>query len=156
MTILKTFYNDKKIPVIPPLFIIDKFVADIQAKANTFNKFFADQCTFLKNNSMLPTYQLFATQARLGSLDFNDVKILKIIRALNINKTHGHDGISISMIKICNELLLKPLLILFKNSLKLSYYPNIWKKSNIIPAQRVVLNDQTSSSFSHLHKRSTK
>ena len=30
----------------------------------------------------------------------------------------------------------KPLLILFKNSLKLSYYPDIWKKSNIIPAHK--------------------
>ena len=116
--------------------IDDKFVTDIQAKANIFNKFFADQCTPLKNNSMLPTNQLFVTQARLGSLDFNEGEILKIIRALNINKAHGHDGISIRMIKICDESLLKPLFILFKNSLKLSYYPDIWKKTNIIPAQK--------------------
>ena len=135
-SILKTFYNDKKIPLIPPLLINDKFVTDIQAKANIFNKFFADQCTPLKNNSMLPTNQLFMTQATLRSLDFNEGAILKIIRALNINKAHGHDDISIRMIKICDESLLKPLLILFKNSLKLSYYPDIWKKSNIIPAHK--------------------
>ena len=135
-SILKTFYNDKKIPLIPPLLIDDKFVTDIQAKANIFNKFFADQCTPLKNNSMLPTNQLFMTQATLRSLDFNEGAILKIIRALNINKAHGHDDISIRMIKICDESLLKPLLILFKNSLKLSYYPDIWKKSNIIPAHK--------------------
>ena len=135
-SILKTFYNNKKIPLIPPLLINDKFVIDIQAKANIFNKLFADQFTPLKNNSMLPTNQLFMTQARLRSLDFNEGEILKIIRALNINKAHGHDGISIRMIKICDESLLKPLLILFKNSLKLSYYPDIWKKSNIIPAHK--------------------
>ena len=116
--------------------IDDKFVTDIQAKANIFNKFFADQCTPLKNNSMLPTNQLFMTQARLRSLDFNEGEILKIIRALNINKAHGHDDISIGMIKISDESLLKPLFILFKNSLKLSYYPDIWKKSNIIPAHK--------------------
>ena len=90
----------------------------------------------LKNNSMLPTNQLFMTQATLRSLDFNEGEILKIIRSLNINKAHGHDDISIRMIKICDESLLKPLLILFKNSLKLSYYPDIWKKSNIIPAHK--------------------
>ena len=39
-SILKTFYNDKKIPLIPPLLIEDKFVSDIQTKANIFNKFF--------------------------------------------------------------------------------------------------------------------
>ena len=48
---------------------------------------------------MLPTNQLFVTQARLGSLDFNEGKILKIISALDINKAHGHDDISIRTIK---------------------------------------------------------
>ena len=101
-SILKTFYNDEKIPLILPLLIHDKFVTDIQAKANIFNKFFADQCTPLKNNSMLPSNQLFMTQTRLISLDFNEGEILKIISALNINKAHGQDGISIRMIKICD------------------------------------------------------
>ena len=85
---------------------------------------------------MLPTNQLFVTQARLGSLDFNEGKILKITNALDINKAHGHDDISIRTIKTCDESLLKPLFILFKNSLKLSYYPDIWKKSNIIPVHK--------------------
>ena len=129
-SILKTFYNDKKIALIPSLLIDNKFVTDIQAKANIFNKFFADQCTPLKNNSMLPTNQLFMAQAPLRSLDFKEGAILKIIRALNINKAHGHNNVSIRMIKICDELLLKPLLILFKISLKLSCYPDIRKKSN--------------------------
>ena len=116
-SILKTIYNDKKIPLIPLLLIDDKFVTDIQAKANIFNTLFVDQCTPLKNNSVLPTKQLFLTQARLGTLDFNEGEILKIIRVLNINIAHGHDDISIRMIKICDESLLKPLSILFKNSL---------------------------------------
>ena len=116
-SILKTIYNDKKIPLIPLLLIDDKFVTDIQAKANIFNMLFVDQCTPLKNNSVLPTKQLFLTQARLGTLDFNEGEILKIIRVLNINIAHGHDDISIRMIKICDESLLKPLSILFKNSL---------------------------------------
>ena len=79
---------------------------------------------------------MFVTQAKLGSLDFTEGEILKTIRALNINKAHGHDDFSIRMIKICDKSLLKPLLILFKNSLKLSYYPDIWKKSNINPAHK--------------------
>ena len=135
-SILKTIYNDKKIHLIPLLLIDDKFVTDIQAKANIFNMLFVDQCTPLKNNSVLPTKQLFLTQARLGTLDFNEGEILKIIRVLNINKARGHDDISIRMIKIYDESLLKPFFILFKNSLKLPFYPHIWKKSNIIPAHK--------------------
>ena len=135
-SILKTFYNDKKIPLIPPLLIDGTFITDTQAKANIFNNFYAEQCTPLKNNSMLPTNQIFLTQARQGSLDFNEGEILKIIRNLNINKAHGHDEISIRMIKICDKSLLKPLIILFENSIKSSCYPDIWKKSNVIPAHK--------------------
>ena len=135
-SILKTFYDDKKIPLIPPLLIDNKFVTDIQTKANIFNKFFAEQCTPLRNGSVLPVNQMFLTQARLKSLDFKDVEILKIIRALSINNAHGYDDISISMIKVCGKSLLKPLILLFKNSFQSSCYPDIWKRSNIIPAHK--------------------
>ena len=60
---------------------------------------FGGQCTPLKNSSVVPTKQIFLTQARLGSLEFNEKEILKIIIALNINKAHGQDDISIRMIK---------------------------------------------------------
>ena len=38
-SILKSFYNDTKVPLTPPLLIDDKFVTDIQTKTNIFNKF---------------------------------------------------------------------------------------------------------------------
>ena len=79
-------------------------------------------------------------QSRLKSLDFNEDRIIKLIRALNINKAHGDDDISIRTIKICDESLLKRLFISFKNSLKLPYYPDIWKKSNIITTHK--MNDK--------------
>ena len=115
-SILKTFYSNKKVPLIPPVLTEDKFVTDTRTKANIFNKFFAEQCTPLSNGGVLPVNQMFFTQARLRSLDFKEVEILKIIRALNINKAHGYDDISIGVIKICDKLLLKPLILLFKNS----------------------------------------
>ena len=52
-------------PIIPALLIDNKFVIDIQAKANIFNKFFAEQSTPLKNDSVLPKSQHFLTQSRL-------------------------------------------------------------------------------------------
>ena len=99
-SILKTFYNDKKIPLIPPLLVDDKHVTNIKTKANIFNEYCAEQCTLLKNSSVLPINQTFLTQSRFTSLDFNEEKILKIIRAFNIHKAHGHDDISIRMIEI--------------------------------------------------------
>ena len=75
---------------------------------------------------------MFLTQSRLNCIDFNGDEILKIVRALNILKAHGHDDISIRMIKICDKSLVKPLILLFENSAKSSSYPDIWKKFNII------------------------
>ena len=106
-SILKTFYNDKKIPIIPPLLIGDKFVTDIQTKANIFNKFFADQCTPLKNGSVLPKSQIFLNQSRLCTLHFDEKELIKIIRNLNVHKAHSNDDISIRMIKICDKSILK-------------------------------------------------
>ena len=71
--ILKTFYGDKKIPLISPILVDNKFVTDMKTKANIFNELFAEQCTTMKNNSMLPVNQVFLTQSsRLVSLDFNE------------------------------------------------------------------------------------
>ena len=83
-----------------------------------------------------PSNQMFLTQARLVSVDFSESDILKVIRALNVNKAHEHDDISLRMIKMCDKSLLKPLIILFEYSTKLSCYPDIWQKSNINPAHK--------------------
>ena len=40
------------------------------------------------------------------------------------------------MIKICDKSLLKPLTLLFEYSVKKSCYPDIWKRSNIIPVHK--------------------
>ena len=114
----------------------DKHVTGIKTKANIFNEYFAEQCTHLKDNSVLPINQIFLTQSKLTSLDFSEEEIIKIIRALNIHKAPGHDDISIRMIKVCDKSLLKPLILLFQNSGKLPYFPDIWKRSNIIPVHK--------------------
>ena len=84
----------------------------------------------MNNDSSLPS-----TQSRLGSLAFNEDEILNIIRALNIHKAHGHDDISIRTIKICGKKILKSLNLIFQNSIKSSYYPDIWRRSNILALQ---------------------
>ena len=46
----------------------------------------------------------------------------KIIQALNVNKAYCHDEISVRMIKICDELIIKPLYPLsIKTALRLYF-----------------------------------
>ena len=89
-----------------------------------------------ENDSVLPTSQHVLTQSRLHSIDFSCEEITKIMRSLDGNKAHGQDDISIRMIKICDNSLVKPLLLLFKKSFDNSYFPKLWKKSNIISVHK--------------------
>ena len=55
-SILKTFYNGKKVPLISPLVIRNKFESHFKRKADHFNNFFVSITFFsLKNDSILPT-----------------------------------------------------------------------------------------------------
>ena len=134
--ILKTFYNTKKVPIIPPILLENKLESDFFKKANYFNKFFASKCTPLNNSSSLPSSLDFETEARLTSINFSANDILKIIRSLDINKAHGHDDISVRMVKICDDAIKKPLLIIYKNCIKKGIYPNTRKKSSIVPVHK--------------------
>ena len=45
----------------------------------------------------------------LSNFIISDEKLLKAIRALNVNKAHGWDGISVQIINVCDSSLLLPL-----------------------------------------------
>ena len=58
-SILKGFYNGKRVTVIPPLLVNEKFVTDFKVKANVFNDFFSKQSTPLANGGKLPENQVY-------------------------------------------------------------------------------------------------
>ena len=58
--------------------------------------------------------------------------IVKITRSLDPNKAHGHDEITLHMIKMGASSISKPLLILFRNCLESECFPKEWKKDNKI------------------------
>ena len=54
-SILKSFFNNKKIPCIPPLIHNNQFVIDFTEKSELFNSFFPKQCTHIETGRNLPT-----------------------------------------------------------------------------------------------------
>ena len=62
--------------------------------------------------------------------------ITRHISKLNVNKAHEHGGISVRIIKICNDSISKPLYIIFKNCLTKGHFPNKWKTANAIPVHK--------------------
>ena len=71
----------------------------------------------LKNASVLHTLLEHESKARFSKFNFSDDQILKTLRALTINKAHGHDEISIRMLKLCDKSIITPLSVLFSPEL---------------------------------------
>ena len=132
-SILKTFVNSSKIPLIPPLLGNNEFVTDFLGKANLFNDFFREQCRPITNNSSLPNNQTIETVTRLWDINIDTDTIIKLIRSLDPSKNHDCDGISLHMLKLCATSISEPLHILFNNSAISECFPNEWKKANVIP-----------------------
>ena len=93
-------------PTSPSSLILEK-------KANYLTPFFAQQCSLVENSCTLPTCIFPKIDKSLPTIYFSDEEILKIIRSLDPNKAHGHDNISIWMIKLCDKEICKPLHMIF-------------------------------------------
>ena len=138
--ILKAFVNGTDIPLIPTLLVGNQLVSDFSEKANFFNDYFSKQCTTIGNNSAIPANTSFVTEERLSTIEICPGDIVKIIRSLNPNKAHGHDEITIRMIKMCASSTAKPLAILFRNCLESEFFPKEGKKANIVPIHKKMTN----------------
>ena len=113
----------KKIPCIPPLLHEDKFITNFKEKADIFNDFIAKQCSLININSSLPSVLSKKTHKLLSTIHFTSDDILKIINNLDLYKAHGHDMISIQMIKICDASICKPLELIFTSCLENGKFP---------------------------------
>ena len=95
--------------------------------------FFAKQCSIIENNSVLPSSTIPVTDQYLANIEFTKDDIKRIICKLDPNKAHGHDMISIRMLKMSGDAIIEPLFKIFKNCLKCGIFPDDWKKGNIVP-----------------------
>ena len=134
-SLINTFLNKAKIPIIPPLLENGLFVTDFTEKAQLFNDHFILQCTTIDTESKIPT-NFPAPSSLINDFPITDEKILNIIRSLNPNKAHGWDGISVRMITLNDAALVTPLKIIFENCLRRSLFPKIWKYANVVPIHK--------------------
>ena len=133
---MKTFFNGKKVPIIPPFLFNGAFVTDFQEKAKIFNSFFAKQCTLVSNYSVLPSEFTYMTEERMQSITLSESDVIKVIRALNVNKAHGQDNISVRMINLCTNSAAHPLTLIFQNSMAAGTFATQWKRTNIVPIHK--------------------
>ena len=134
--IMKTFFNGKKVPVIPSLLFNGAFVTDFQKKANIFNSLFSRQGILVSNNSVLSREFTYMAEEDIQSVTFSESDVIKIIKALDVNKAHGHDNISVRIIKLCTNSVAHPLTLIFQNSMAAGTFATQWKRANIVPIHK--------------------
>ena len=125
--ILKSFFIAKK-PYFLPLFENNEYITHFKKRVELFNSCFANECSVINNDSQLPPPLSYKSNKRLSSVKITDDNILKTIAKLDPNKGHGHDKISICMIKIYSTSICKPLRLIFNHCLDNGIYSCEWKK----------------------------
>ena len=70
------------------------------------------------------------------SLSIDPKKLLPLIRSLDPQKFHGDDGISIKLIKLCDESGIKPVCMKYKKCIETGVYQSVWKKLNAVPIHK--------------------
>ena len=76
------------------------------------------------------------TAAKLDTFEITNEEIANILTNLKINKAHGPDDISVSMIKLCGDSLVVPLKLIFVNILRTGKFPKQWKRANVTPVHK--------------------
>ena len=72
----------------------------------------------------------------ISEVPFVEDDISNLLNNLKLNKAHGWDDISISMIKLCGNSIVKPLYIIYKNCISKGIFPDTWKKTNVVPTHK--------------------
>lgn len=85
-SLLKTLVNGRRVPLIPPIQIGDKFVTRFTGKAEVFNDYFAKQCSVIDNNGQIPDCNDFCTNERLNKNKFVNANMSKILKNLDITE----------------------------------------------------------------------
>ena len=104
--------------------------------ANFFNLHLAKQSTPIENGRSIRTKTNCLCDATTSAVDFEDLDVLKIIRALDIKKAHGHGNISKRLIIVCHSSIVKPSSIIFRNYLISGIFPDNWIRSSLIPVYK--------------------
>ena len=104
--------------------VADKFVPICKERATLFNNFCVAQCQPFQHTSKLPEPNPL-TRAKLDISEITSKQISNILTGLKINKAHGPDDISVNMIKL-----------IFDNILRTTKFPKQTKIANDTPVHK--------------------
>ena len=78
------------------------------------------------------------TDALLSHVSVTKEQIINIINRFSVNKAHGYDGISVSMLKLCASEVATPLQVIFQDCINCGIFPDCWKYANVQPIHKKI------------------
>lgn len=104
--------------------------------SNAFAEFFASTYSdsMFDFNSSYPFEINSATSFCLPTFDISTV--LMNIGQLKVSYNAGPDGVPSSVLRLCSAALVIPLTFMFNSSIRIGYFPSLWKKSFLVPLHK--------------------
>ena len=90
----------------------------------------------INNSSELPSDICKKTDKSILTVTFTSDAIATLIQNLDANKAHGHDLLSIQMLKLCGKSICKPLDLILQSCIKHGEFPTKWEKANVVPVHK--------------------
>ena len=117
-SVIKSFRNNKKYPVFHQFFTKIDLLQISKKKPNCSILFLLSNVQSKITIVKLLLSCILKLIKSLSNITFTEKDIEKVVQSLDPNKAHGHDMISIRMLKICGKSIIKPLLIIYKKCLE--------------------------------------
>ena len=129
--------NNNTVSTIPPLCTTTMsgetiiHSSDVE-KANCLNSYFSSISSLDDSNAVLPPFYE-KTDKVLADVVISENEIKDVFDISNVNKASGPDLISYKMLKAVSFEVSKPLAIIMNRSLSEGRFPEVWKRSLVMP-----------------------
>ena len=114
-----------------------KIIHELDAKADIFNKYFAEMSTLEGDNDPLPPIKgIIPEDLSLESMEFTTNDIVKAIDSMKTNSATGYDEISYHALKMTSGAAKTCICKLFNACMSRGVMPKAWKKANLTPIHK--------------------
>lgn len=130
---LKSFISPSFKSSIPTLEKDGRIYSDDTEKANLLNNFFRDQTILDDRNANVPNIENYVDGITLSSLVITPLEVESVMKSLPLGKAVGPDGINNRILREIAHELSYPVCSLINQSLRLGFFPDIWKDALVCP-----------------------
>jgi ribonuclease P/MRP protein subunit RPP40 len=113
-----------------PLMKDGKMVSDSEGMSKVLNEYFGTVFTN-EDMSSMPRSEGVVNGRGLHKIEITEEQVVRAIKILQDNKAPGVDGLNSTFIKGCTSGLVRPLVLLFNESLATGQIPQDWKMANV-------------------------